>query len=120
MTRCRLHYDLDGWSLVYRYASGTGEIRCENGQTSSVRLTAHGGGATLGTQKVIDGRGVFSGVADIGDLYGTYAEVGAHAGGGGSVDARAMMKGNVNLSLSGTGQGISLGFAVGGFSIQPR
>ena len=34
--------------------------------------------------------------------------------------ARAMAKGDVNLLLAGTGQGLSLGFAFGAFKIQPR
>ena len=33
---------------------------------------------------------------------------------------RVMMKGDVNLSLSGTGQGINLGIAFGRFRIEPR
>ena len=42
------------------------------------------------------------------------------AGAGGSVDARVLVKGNVNLSLAGTGQGINLGIAFGSFRIVPR
>jgi hypothetical protein len=69
---------------------------------------------------VIDGKGKFSSVPDIADLYGTYVEVTVHAGAGGSTDARAMAKGEVSLSLAGTGQGVNLGVAFGGFTIQPR
>ena len=57
---------------------------------------------------------------DIVDLYGTYVEATAHAGAGGSTDARTMAKGQVNLSLAGTGQGVNLGIAFGGFTIRPR
>jgi hypothetical protein len=31
-----------------------------------------------------------------------------------------MAKGEVSLSLAGTGQGVNLGVAFGGFTIQPR
>ena len=87
---------------------------------ADVSIVTHGGGVTFGTHKVIDGKGIFSAVRDISDLYGGYAEASAHAGAGAAVDARAMMKGNVNLSLSGTGQGINVGLAFGRFGIKPK
>jgi hypothetical protein len=120
LTKCRISYDLKGWSVFYKTSKGTGRITCTNGQSANVSLSAHGGGVTFGTFKVIGGKGAFSSVRDIVDLYGTYVEATAHAGAGGSTDARAMAKGEVNLSLVGTGQGVSLGVAFGGFTIQPR
>ena len=118
--KCRLTYSLEGWSLLYKYSEGSGRIRCSNGQTADVRIVTHGGGITFGRHEVDDGKGVFSAVRDIDDLYGSYAEIDAHAGAGRSADARALVKGNVSLSLAGTGQGLSLGIAVGGFTIAPR
>ncbi len=118
--KCRMTYDLKGWSIFYKTSKGTGRITCSNGQSANVSLSAHGGGITLGKFEVTDGKGTFSSVSDIADLYGTYAEATAHAGAGGSTDARAMAKGDVNLSLAGTGQGVSLGIAFGGFTIRPR
>ena len=120
MTKCRLKYDVKGWSFIYKYTRGSGHITCSNGQSASVAITTNGGGPTLGTHEVIDGKGVFSQVRDISDLYGTYAEIDAHAGAGGAADARAMLKGNVNLSLAGVGQGINLGIALGAFHIAPQ
>jgi hypothetical protein len=120
MIKCRLRYDVKGWSFIYKHTMGTGKITCSNGQSANVKITTNGGGPTLGSHEVIDGKGVFSQVRDIGDLYGTYAEIDAHAGAGGSADARAMMKGNVNLSLVGLGQGINLGIALGAFNISPQ
>ena len=121
-TRCFLTYDVEGWSILYKVARGTGHIDCRDGQTADVAIVAHGGGFTLGTQDVKQGRGRFSGTESIADLYGTYVEAAAHAGigSGVSVDARAMFKGNKRLSLTGTGSGISLGLAFGGFTIRPR
>ena len=120
LTKCRISYDLKGWSVFYKTSNGTGRITCTNGQSADVRLSAHGGGVTFGSFTVIGGKGTFSSVRDFADLYGTYVEATAHAGAGGSTDARAMAKGDVNLILSGTGQGLSLGFAFGAFTIQPR
>ena len=120
LTKCRISYDLEGWSVFYETSKGTGRISCTNGQSAKVRLSAHGGGVTFGTFKVIGGKGTFSGVRDITDLYGNYVEATVHAGAGGSTGARVMAKGDVNLSLAGSGQGVSLGFAFGAFTIQPR
>jgi hypothetical protein len=120
LVKCRLSYDLEGWSFIYKHARGTGHITCANGAASQVRIVAHGGGATIGTQRVTDGKGVFSAVRDIAELYGTYAEADAHAGAGASVDARVLVKGNVSLTLAGKGQGINVGIAFGAFRIQPN
>ncbi len=120
MIKCKLTYSLKGWSIFYKYAKGDGRITCSNGQASDVRIVTHGGGVTFGTHEVIDGKGTFSAVRDIDELYGGYAEASAHAGAGAAADARAMVKRNVNLSLSGMGQGINLGFAFGRFSIEPK
>jgi len=120
MIKCKIRYDLEGWSIFYRRGTGSGRITCSNGQTADVGIVAHGGGVSFGTQKVIDGIGTFSSVADISELYGRYAEAGVHAGAGPSADARVVVKGNVSLSLAATGQGINLGIALGSFNIQPK
>ena len=120
LAKCHLAYDLEGWSVFYKRATGTGRITCDNGQSGNVRISAHGGGISFGTMEVVGGKGTFSGVRDIAELYGTYVEAAAHAGVGGSTDARAMTKGNVSLSLAGTGQGLNIGFGFGGFTIEPR
>ncbi len=121
-TRCHLTYDVKGWSILYKVARGTGQIKCADGQTANVTIVAHGGGLSFGTESVKRGRGRFSGTEKIADLYGTYIEIDAHAGVGAdaSVDARAMFKGNKRLSLLGKGSGINLGFVIGGFTIKAR
>ncbi len=121
-TRCYLTYDVQGWSFVYRVARGTGRIECANGRSADVRIVAHEGGFSLGTEGVEGGRGRFSGTEKIADLYGTYVEIGVHAGvgQGASVEARGMFKGSKRLSLAGRGSGFNLGFAIGGFTIMPR
>ena len=48
MTACTMKYNLKGWSAIYKTASGSGMIRCDNGQKASVRISAKGGGLTAG------------------------------------------------------------------------
>jgi hypothetical protein len=120
LAKCQISYDLKGWSVFYNTSKGKGRITCSNGQSANVGLSARGGGVTFGRFEVTGGTGTFSSVRDIAELYGTYVEATAHAGAGGSTDARVMSKGEVSLSLAGTGRGVNLGVAFGGFTIQPR
>jgi hypothetical protein len=120
LAKCQISYDLEGWSAFYKTSKGTGRITCANGQSAAVSLRAHGGGMTFGKFSVIGGKGTFSSVRDIADLYGTYVEATAHAGAGGSTEARVMVKGDVSISLARGGQGVNLGVAFEGFTIQPR
>ena len=119
-TECQMTYDLKGWSVFYKTSRGTGHISCTNGQEANVRIVTHGGGLSFGTSKVIGGKGKFSAVQDIKQVYGSYGEATVHAGAGRSSSAGTMVKGDVNLSLSGLGEGINLGFAFGSFKIRPR
>lgn len=118
-TRCRITFDLKGWSVFYRRAKGEGVIRCDNGQTANVRLSAHGGGITFGKQEITDGSGSFTKVKDISKLFGSYANSEAHAGASKSADAQALTKGKVSLAFSGTGKGYDLGFSFGALKITP-
>lgn len=117
---CELRYNLSGWSLIYKTASGTGTIACDNGVRLPVRLSVKGGGLTIGRSKIVDGRGQFSGAYSVNDLYGTYAAVGAHAGVVRSSGAQAMTKGDISLALAGTGQGWDLGVDGAAFTISRR
>jgi hypothetical protein len=114
-----LHYGCGAFEGVraYKTASGTGTITCDNGQKASAALGITGGGLTFGTTKVVNGRGTFSEVESINELFGNYAVAEAHAGVGPSSDAQALTKGNVSLALKGTGQGVNLGFDFGKFTI---
>lgn len=117
-TRCSIRYDLAGWSAFYKTASGTGTITCDNGQTASVKITTKGGGLTVGRSKITDGRGRFSPVAGIDELFGDYGVAEAHAGAGESKSAQVMTKGTVSLELTGSGSGVDLGFSFGRFTIE--
>lgn len=114
---CKMQYTLTGWSVIYKHAEGKGTVRCSNGQSMAVKLSAKGGGLTLGKYKVHNGFGEFSGVRNISDVLGTYASAGADAAAGPGVTSQAMTKGDVSLALSGTGEGVNLGVAITGFTI---
>ncbi|NYF34584.1 hypothetical protein [Stenotrophomonas sp. JAI102] len=117
---CELHYNLAGWSVLYKTASGTGTIQCDNGARIPVKITAKGGGLTVGKSKIVDGKGRFSGAYSVNDLIGSYASVEAHAGADKSSNAQVMTKGDISLALAGTGKGWDLGVGVGRFTIERR
>ena len=85
---------------------------------ANVKLQARGGGLTAGKSSIENGRGEFSAVKDIEEIFGNYADAEAHAGAVKSSGARAMTKGEVSLALSGTGRGWDLGIAFGRFTIK--
>ncbi|MCJ7452045.1 MAG: hypothetical protein MUO39_06155 [Steroidobacteraceae bacterium] len=114
---CQLSFQLSGWSVFYKESSGSGTIKCSNGQSMAVKLEAKGGGLTFGKSTIDDGRGEFSGVSDISELIGSYASAEAHAGAVKSAKAQVVTKGEVSLALSGTGRGWDVGVAFGNFII---
>ncbi len=117
---CELHYNLADWSVLYKTASGTGTISCDNGARIPVKITVKGGGLTVGKSKIVDGKGKFSGAYSLNDLIGSYASVEAHAGADKSSNAQVMTKGDVSLALAGTGKGWDLGVGLGKFTIERR
>ncbi len=118
--KCKLSFQMSGWSVFYKESSGSGTIKCSNGQAMAVKLRAKGGGLTVGKSTIDDGHGEFSGVSSINELIGTYASAEAHAGAVESAKAQVVTKGEVSLALSGTGRGWDLGVAVGNFIISRR
>jgi len=117
---CELRYNLAGWSVLYKTASGTGTIQCDNGARIPVKISAKGGGLTVGKSSIVDGKGKFSGAYSVNDLIGSYAAVEAHAGADKSGNAQVMTKGDISLALAGTGKGWDLGVGVGRFTIERR
>ncbi|WP_114241367.1 hypothetical protein [Dyella sp. C9] len=115
---CKMTFRLAGWSVFYQTATGSGTVRCSNGQSMNVHLRVKGGGITFGKSQIDDGVGKFSGVSSISEIKGHYADGGVHAGASKSAGARVMTKGNVSLALSGTGKGWDLGVAFGAFIIE--
>lgn len=115
--KCHMTFSLKSWSVFYKRSKGTGVVDCDNGQRAKVKISAHEGGVTFGKSKIVNGKGTFSKVDDISQLFGSYATSDAHAGAKKSAGAHAMTKGNISLALSGTGKGYDLGFAFGKFKI---
>ena len=118
-TSCKLTYHIKGWSFIYREYRGTGFVTCDNGQRASVNIITRGGGLTLGKSEIDKGKGVFSEVTNINEIYGTYVVLAGHAGATKSAEGQAMTKGEVSLAISGIGRGFDLGLTLGAFTIKP-
>ncbi len=114
---CSMRFSLTGWSVIYKHAEGTGVVTCENGQSMRVKISAKGGGLTVGKAHIEDGKGEFTDVHKMSDILGTYAQGEATAAAGKSATAQVLTKGNVSLALAGTGEGVNLGISFGGFTI---
>ena len=117
LTKCTMKFRLEGWSAFYETSHGHGTISCDNGQSAGVAIETKGGGVTFGKSKIVNGNGTFSDVESISELFGKYANAGAHAGAGESRAAQAVTKGTVSLALTGEGEGVDLGFSFGKFTI---
>jgi hypothetical protein len=120
LTKCRMNFELRGWSFVYRNSSGKGTVTCANGQSAAVRLKLHAAGFTAGKFDILNGNGAFSDVKDISEVFGTYVVASGHAGATKAVSSWAMTKGEISLAISGEGRGWTLGADIGGFSIKRR
>ena len=120
LTKCKLTFTLQSWSVFYKTSKGSGTIKCDNGTSAAVRLSAKGGGFTVGKSKISDGKGEFSEVGSIDELFGSYATADASAGAVRSSTAQVLTKGNVSLAISGTGNGWDLGVSFGDFRIKRR
>jgi hypothetical protein len=114
---CTMKFTMKGWSAFYKTSAGQGTIKCSNGQSAQVKLSAKGGGLTVGKSSIEDGNGQFSEVANIDELFGSYVSAEAHAGAVKSSAAQVMTKGEVSLALSGTGRGFDLGVSFGALTI---
>ena len=117
---CSLSFSMTGWSAIYKHSTGTGTVRCNNGQTLPVRIEAKGGGLTFGKSRIDNGTGRFAGVRSIRDVLGGYATGEANAAAGKAAKAQVVTKGPVSLALAGKGEGVELGVAFGSFIISER
>lgn len=120
LATCTMTFSLSGWSFGYKQTKGEGKVSCSNGQSASVKISSHGGGLTVGKSDILDGKGKFSEVKDISEIFGTYvqAQAGASATKGG--DAQVMTKGEISLAISGSGRGWEAGASLGGFTIERK
>lgn len=115
-TKCDLTFSIKEWAAIYKHAKGSGTITCSNGQRAHVAITSTGGGLTAGKFRV-EGRGEFSEVEDIHELYGAYASAEANAGAVKSAGAAVVTKGDITLGLSGKGEGWDVGVSFGKVTI---
>jgi len=115
--KCQLSFTMSGWSAFYKTATGKGTVTCDNGQSMKVKLSAKGGGLTVGKSTIEDGHGEFSSVVGVAEVLGSYIAAEAHAGAVESAQAQVMTKGEVSLALSGKGRGFDLGVAFGKLTI---
>ena len=117
-TVCEMTFTMSGWSAFYKTASGTGVIRCDNGQRAKVKVTSKGGGLTFGRSKLKDATGKFTEVDDISELFGSYGQGEAQAGAGKSAGASVVTKGEISLAIAGKGTGVAVGVSFGKFTIE--
>lgn len=117
---CKLTFSSSSWSVFYKSTSGTGVVTCSNGKTLPVKITAKGGGLTVGKSKITNGFGEFADVSNIRDVLGSYASAEATAGASKSAIGQAMTNGKVSLALSGKGEGWDLGVAFTKFTLKAR
>jgi hypothetical protein len=115
---CNMTFTLSGWSAIYKTATGSGTVTCDNGRSMPVTLSAEGGGLSFGKYKLEDGHGAFTDVTNIDQVLGTYARATAHAGAAKSAHASAMTKGDISLAISGHGTGWNIGVGFSGFTIK--
>jgi hypothetical protein len=114
---CDMTFNLKGWSAIYKHSEGTGVITCNNGHSYPVTIVAKGGGLTVGKSQIDNGKGKFSDVTKVSDLFGSYAQGEASAGVVKSGTAQVLTKGTVSLALAGAGEGVDLGISFGKFTI---
>nr|WP_063570523.1 hypothetical protein [Luteibacter rhizovicinus] len=107
-----------GWAAIYKKADGRGHFRCDNGQGADVIIHVRGGGLTAGKFSIEGGKGEFTHVHGISEIYGEYASGGANAGVVKSAESAAMTKGEVSLAVTGTGRGFNLGVDLSKFEIE--
>lgn len=114
---CTMKFNLTGWSAIYKHAEGSGTVTCANGKSMRVKISAKGGGLTVGKSHIDNGTGKFTDVHNINDILGTYAQGEASVGLVKSGTAQILTKGTVSLALAGAGEGVDIGISFGGLTI---
>jgi hypothetical protein len=117
---CHMDFNLKGWSIFYKTAEGSGRVTCSNGQSANVKITVTGGGLSFGKMEILDGRGTFSEVLNIDEIFGAYLAAEAHAGAVKSAQASVYTKGEISLAMTGSGRGVNIGIDLGKLEISKR
>ena len=77
---CHMDFSLKGWSVFYKTAEGYGRVTCSNGQRTNVKINVTGGGLSFGKMEILNGKGSFSEVLNIDEIFGEYIAAEVHAG----------------------------------------
>ena len=117
---CHMDFSLKGWSVFYKTAEGNGRVTCSNGQSADVRINFTGGGLSFGKMEILDGKGTFSEVLNINEIFGKYVAAEAHAGAVKSAQASVYTKGEISLAVTGSGRGINIGIDFGKLEISKK
>ena len=118
--KCRMNFSLNGWSLFYKKAEGNGRVTCSNGQHANIKINVTGGGLSFGKMEILNGKGTFSEVKNINEIFGGYIAAEAHVGAVKSAQASVYTKGEISLAITGTGRGVNIGIAFGKLEISRR
>ena len=114
---CHMDFNLKGWSVFYKTAEGSGKVTCSNGQSANVKISVTGGGLSFGKMDILDGKGTFSEVLNIDEIFGEYVAAEAHAGAVKSAQASVYTKGEISLAMTGSGRGFNIGIDFGALEI---
>jgi hypothetical protein len=114
---CHMNFNLKGWSVFYKTAEGNGRVTCSNGQSANVKISFTGGGLSFGKMEILDGKGTFSDVLNIDEVFGGYVAAEAHAGAVKSAQASVYTKGEISLAMTGSGRGVNIGIDFGKLEI---
>jgi len=120
LAKCKMTFNMSGWSLAVKQMKGKGTVTCSNGQSASVAIEANGIGFTIGKSDIVNGTGTFSEVKDISEIFGTYAQLEARGTATKGGAAQVMTKGEISLALSGEGRGWEAGVSLSGLTIKRR
>ena len=72
------------------------------------------------SMEIVNGKGTFTEVLNIDEIFGGYIAAEAHAGAVKSAQASVYTKGEISLALTGTGRGINIGIDFGKLEISRR
>ena len=120
LAKCKMTFNLSGWSFIYKQMKGDGKVTCSNGQSADVTIEGKGIGFTIGKSDILNGEGTFSEVKDISEIFGTYAQLEARGSATKGGAAQVMTKGEISLAIAGAGRGWEAGVSLGGLTIKRK
>ena len=116
--KCEIEFTYKAWAAIYQSGHGEGMVTCSNGQKAKVTLKEKGGGLAAGKWQIDKGTGTFTNIADISEIYGTYAKAEASASAGSGGQAVALTKDDVSFVFTGSGDGWGASVSFSGFTVK--